>query len=214
MLDRITSLKSSPDILVVDDNSSDNTVSFVKSFASPGEKVRLISNPAKEHGLAFCYKAGFDYAIRAGYKSIITMDADFSHDPGDIPRMLNEKNGADWIIGSRCVKGGSSCGLGLVRFIISRAGNFLIRKNLNFKILDVTSGFNCIDCRLLQKIDFASIPSKGFIFQVELKYLGAAAGADFKEIPIKFHRRRAGSSKFSLAIISEALRRIKELKHR
>jgi len=200
------------DILVVDDHSSDRTARCVRDFSGVPGRVRLLESPAAERGLGSCYKAAFGHALREGYERIVGMDADFSHDPADIEKILTSLNGADWVIGSRYCPGGRAPGLGFFRSLISRATNSYFRKKLGIPVCDMTSGFNGFKRSVLERIDFSSIPSQGFIFQAELKLLALKDGFRLKEVPISFNRRRAGKSKFSFKIMLESLQRIRSLK--
>ena len=199
------------DILVIDDHSTDQTAKDVVVFAQQTAHVKLLENSYPDHGLANCYKTGFAHALVKGYEKIVMMDADFSHDPSDIDSLLKESSGADWVIGSRYVPGGCAKGLGVFRFLLSFWANVLIRKKTKTAIHDLTSGFNCIKRSVLERVDFLSIPSKNFIFQAELKLLAEKSGFRFKEVPIVFHRRCAGRSKFSLQVALEAIARIRAL---
>ena len=212
LVKQILALNEEPlDCLVVDDHSDDGTFSRVKKINAVSPRVKVISNPGLARGLAHCYQAGFAYAKDNHYDWIIGMDADFSHAPADISRLLAERSNADWIVGSRYCPGGSAEGLGILRYLISRLANLYIGKKLNLKVADATSGFNCFKGLVLESIDFLSPVSEGFIFQVEMKYLAARRWFQIREIPIHFRPRRAGASKFSSKIVLEALRRIRVL---
>ncbi|OIO36132.1 MAG: hypothetical protein AUJ74_03510 [Candidatus Omnitrophica bacterium CG1_02_44_16] len=126
------------------------------------------------------------------------MDADGFHDPLEIPRLLRDLEHADRVVGSRY-----AAGLGRARYLVSRLVNFYIGKKLRTWINDMTSGFNCFKAGVLKRVDFLNIGSKGFVSQVEIKYLALKAGLVFKEMPIRFHHRYAGRSKFSLGIVFE-----------
>ena len=218
LLEEILSLGNEAiDILVVDDQSTDQSASCVQNAARAAgaartASVKLITNPWPEHGLAYCYKAGFEYALKNGYDAVICMDADGSHDPLAIPRFLHSLVDADWVVGSRYIPQGSSKGLSFTRLLISRFANFYIGIKLKTGIRDMTSGFNCFKADVLKRVDFLSIGSKGFVFQVEMKYRALMAGFVFKEMPIQFHHRYAGRSKFSLDIVFEAAFRLHKLK--
>lgn len=200
------------DVLVVDDHSCDRTISIVEKVSALSPRVKVITSPWAEHGLAHCYKAGFGHALKNGYDTVIGMDADGSHDPLEIPRLLLGLENADWVVGSRYVSGGDASGLGMARYLISRFANFYIEKKLRIKIRDMTSGFNCFKANVLKRVDFLNIGSKGFVFQVEMKYLALKAGFVFNEMPIQFHHRYAGRSKFSPGIVFEAIVRLHDLK--
>ncbi len=211
LLNAVLSLREELDILVVDDHSEDLTSESVLRLKAAEDRVELISNRWPKRGLGLSYKTAFDYCLKKPYDWIISMDADFSHDPCDIPGLLGARDRADWIIGSRYVKGASAQGLNLSRLMISRLANSYIRAKLNMDIMDSTSGFNCFRSSILRTIDFSSIASTGFAFQVEMKYLALKNGVRFTEVPITFGRRSAGASKFSLGVMFEAFNRIKSL---
>lgn len=214
LIQKILSLSEpSLHILVVDDRSTDQTAQAVGALVDKTSRVKLLSNQYPEHGLANGYKTGFVYALAQGYEWIVCMDGDFSHDPSEISRFLSFQDKADWVVGSRYVAQGSAEGLKPFRLFISRAANAAVRMMTGSLIQDMTGGFNCIHRRVLEKIDYLSIESKNFIFQVELKMLALRAGFYLIEVPIVFHARQAGESKFSWKVAWEALRRIARLRH-
>jgi dolichol-phosphate mannosyltransferase len=200
------------DILVVNDHSHDNTADRVRDVSAHFASVKMMDNPWPERGLAYCYKVGFAYALKQGYEWIVGMDADLSHASSDIARLFAERDSADWIIGSRYTAGGSAQGLGFFRRLISQQTNRYVERSFNAGVKDMTSGFNCINRRVLERVDFSSIPSKGFVFQVEIKLLAQKSGFRFKEVPIVFYPRKAGRSKFSAAIFLESFLRLRALK--
>lgn len=214
LLERILSLADErPDVLVVDDHSTDRTACIVAEYVSRYPQIFSITHQAAEHGLAHCYRAGFAFALDKGYDAVLTMDADLSHDPGDVPRLMRCLGQADWAVGSRYVAGGKSDGLTFGRRVLSRLANAYIRKKLGVDIADMTSGFNGFRIEVLKKIDRTrGLGQRGFIFQVALKYAALKAGFSLKEVPICFHHRYAGQSKFSLQIVGEALRVLGELR--
>jgi len=214
LIQKILSLSElSLDVLVVDDRSTDQTAAIVGALVQKTSRVKLLSNQYSEHGLANGYKTGFAYALAQGYEWVICMDGDLSHDPSDISRLLSCQDKADWVVGSRYVAQGSAQGLGPFRFFISRWANKVVRIKTGSLIQDMTGGFNCIHRRVLETIDYLSIESKNFVFQVELKMLALCAGFRLIEIPIVFYARRAGESKFSWKVAWEALMKIARLKH-
>ncbi|OYT53740.1 MAG: dolichyl-phosphate beta-D-mannosyltransferase [Candidatus Altiarchaeales archaeon ex4484_2] len=191
-------------ILVVDDNSPDGTAELVRELGM--ENVYLLERERKE-GLGRAYIDGFGYAIRElGSDVVLEMDADFSHDPGDLPRFLAELgNGFDLVLGSRHIVGGSIPGWGVHRRLLSYTGNLLAREILGLQVSDCTSGYRAIKTSLLEEINLEEINVKGYAFQLSLLHSAVAHGARIKEIPIVFHRRRAGESKLGLGDISEFL---------
>jgi dolichol-phosphate mannosyltransferase len=155
-------------------------------------------------GLGTAYIAGFKYALNHGYDYVVQMDADFSHRPQDLPRLLQVLRSADMVIGSRNIPGGRTENWSLLRRCISKGGSFYARSVLNLPIRDCTSGFKCFRREVLEAIDFASVKSNGYSFQVEMNYLCHRAGFQIAEAPIIFLDRTAGRSKMSLRIIFEA----------
>ncbi len=200
-------------VLVVDDNSPDGTAKLVKE--SGIGNVHLLKRERKE-GLGRAYIDGFDYAIRVlGSEIIIEMDADFSHDPGDLPRFLAELgDGFDLVLGSRHIAGGSIPEWGFHRRLISYAGNLLAREVLGFDVSDCTSGYRAISSSLLGEINLREINVKGYAFQLSLLHSAVVHKAKIKEIPIVFRRRRAGKSKLGLGDISEFLAELVKIKMR
>ncbi len=213
LLDKIFFLKSPGlDILIVDDHSTDQTARLVEDASLAHPCVKLLNNPQSQHGLAHCYKAGFAYALANNYDIVITMDADLSHDPCDIPRLIDALGDVDWVVGSRYWPGGRDARPEIARVLFSVLANRYIETRLHLGLRDATSGFNCFKKKVLQGIDIPSVGSRGFVFQVEMKFLARKAGFILKEVPIEFHHRYAGRSKFSLRLVLEALFRLNNLK--
>jgi dolichol-phosphate mannosyltransferase len=194
-------------ILVVDDNSPDGTGQIAERLAATHRDVHVLHRPRKA-GLAGAYTAGFRRALAAGADYVLEMDADFSHDPADLPRLLAAaREGADVVLGSRYVPGGGVDGWAWDRRLLSRAGGLYARAVLGSPIRDLTGGFKCFSARSLRAIgvDFSA---EGYAFQVETTYRAARQGLRVVEVPIVFGERRAGRSKMSLAIAAEAIWRI------
>ena len=204
----ITALKtlSEPvDILVVDDGSPDGTGDIVRSLIQRYEGVYLLQRHGKG-GLGSAYKAGFAFALRHGWEYICQMDADFSHDPKDILRLLNScRNGADVAIGSRYVKGGRISGWPWRRHLLSRTANIYAQMLTRCRISDLTGGFKCFTRQALQKIDLGKIGSEGYIFQVEMNYRATIEGLNVEQLPICFADRTQGASKMGSAEAREGL---------
>jgi dolichol-phosphate mannosyltransferase len=195
-------------ILVVDDNSPDGTGHIADALAAAHRDVHVLHRPEKA-GLAGAYVAGFRLALAAGADYVLEMDADFSHDPADLPRLLAAaRKGADVVLGSRYVPGGRVHGWSRDRRLLSRAGGLYARAVLGSSIRDLTGGFKCFRAQSLRAIDFDSFSADGYAFQVETTYRAARAGLRIEELPIVFSERRAGRSKMSLAIAAEAILRI------
>ncbi|HEY5976639.1 MAG TPA: polyprenol monophosphomannose synthase [Solirubrobacterales bacterium] len=200
-------------ILIVDDDSPDGTGSIADRLASEHEGVSVLHRPRKE-GLGPAYIAGFREALAGGAELILEMDADFSHDPADLPRLLEAAGDADLAIGSRYVEGGGVSDWGPLRRAISRGGSAYARAVLGVDVHDLTGGFKCFRREVLEAIDFDAVGSRGYAFQVELTYRAIELGFRVVEVPIRFRDRRVGSSKMSKAIVGEAIWRVPLLRFR
>jgi dolichol-phosphate mannosyltransferase len=200
------------EILVIDDNSPDGTAKIVESLI-PGYPQRLhILNRPEKQGLARAYLAAFAWGLSRGYDAFLEMDADFSHNPKYIPAMLTEIGVNDVVIGSRNIQGGGVEGWTFLRNAVSKGGSFYARAVLGCPVKDLTGGFNMWTRNALEKIGLANIISKGYSFQVEMKYRAYTAGCRIKEIPIIFPDRKFGASKMSKKIFLEALVNIWKIK--
>ncbi len=191
------------DILVVDDNSPDGTGKKVRQFAKFDDKVFLLERAGKE-GLALAYFAGFQWAIEHKYERMVQMDADFSHAPASAAVMLMALDDADAVFGSRYGKGGGTQGWSKYREAISRTANLYAKTILRFPFKDVTSGFNAWRITALKEVNYSTIKSRGYVYQVELKYRAFRQGLRMKECPIIFTERRSGVSKINGPILFEA----------
>lgn len=198
---------ASVDVLVVDDNSPDGTGNVVREMQKKDSQLHLLSRAGKE-GLGKAYLAGFDWALQRDYEAVIEMDADFSHRPVDLLKLLGALKEHDFVVGSRWVPGGATVNWGLGRKIISRGGSLYSRMILGYGLRDWTGGFNGWKRKVLQGIELGSIRSNGYSFQIELKYRALTAGFDGFEVPIVFEDRRVGQSKMSSRIVVEALYRV------
>jgi dolichol-phosphate mannosyltransferase len=195
-------------ILIVDDNSPDGTGHIADGLAAADGDVHVLHRPEKA-GLAGAYIAGFGIALAGGADYVLEMDADFSHDPADLPRLIAAaRAGADVVLGSRYVPGGGVDGWPWDRRLLSRAGGLYARAVLGSSVRDLTGGFKCFRAPALRALDFETFSADGFAFQVETTYRAARAGLRIEEVPIVFSERRAGRSKMSLAIAAEAVLRI------
>jgi len=199
------------DVLVVDDNSPDGTRGIVERFQKHESRVHLL-NRQKKDGLAAAYLAGFGWGIEKGYDILIEMDADFSHRPADVNRFLKEMETCDVVIGCRYVDGGGISGWGWLRQFISRGGNTYAKFVLSLPLKDLTGGFNGWKREVLERINYKSIHSKGYAFQVELKCRAFKSGFKISEIPIHFENRVAGHSKMSSDIVWEAAFRVLQMR--
>jgi len=193
------------DILFVDDNSPDGTGQVADELAAADGRIRVLHRPGKL-GLGTAYLAGFQDGLAAGYKWLIEMDADFSHDPGYLPEMLaRAKNGADVVVGSRYIRGGGTENWGLGRRVLSQGGGIYARTILGVDVKDLTAGFVCYRRDVLEQLGLDQIRSEGYGFQIEMKYRVLKKGYRIEEMPIRFVDRRVGQSKMSRKIFVEAL---------
>lgn len=198
-------------ILIVDDNSPDGTGEAVSRFSRHDENVHLLSRPAKR-GLGAAYIAGFDWAFAHDYGCVIQMDADFSHHPSYLRPMREALATHSVAMGTRYVEGGGTKGWGAFRNFLSRGGNWYARTVLKIPYRDMTGGFMAWRREALEKISYRTVRSRGYAFQVELKFRAHTAGFPMAEIPIIFENRRYGVSKMSGRIIGEAALRVLQLK--
>lgn len=199
-------------VLVVDDNSPDGTGEIADRLATE-LPVEVLHRPGKE-GLASAYIAGFKHVLERGAELVLQMDADFSHDPRDLRRLVEASKRADLVLGSRYVPGGGVEDWSLVRQGISRGGSAYARLVLGIEVKDLTGGFKCFRRQVLEAIDLDGISSQGYAFQVEMTYRALQAGFKVLELPIVFRDRRVGSSKMSRAIVLEAAWRVPLLRRR
>ena len=200
-------------ILVVDDSSPDGTGAIADRLAAahPGEVEVL--HRTERTGLGPAYLAGFERALDGGAGFVLEMDADLSHDPGDIARLLGAaRAGAGLALGSRYVPGGGIADWGRVRRAVSRGGSWYARRVLGVGVRDLTGGFKCFRAEALASLDLATVRSHGYAFQVELTYRAAQAGFRVAEIPIVFRDRRLGRSKMSWRIAGEAVLLVPQLR--
>jgi dolichol-phosphate mannosyltransferase len=194
-------------VLVVDDSSPDGTGSIADRLAAIHPDVSVIHR-SRRRGLGAAYVAGFREALGGGADLVAQMDADFSHDPADLPRLIAAVRGADLALGSRYVTGGGVEEWGSVRRFISRGGSTYARGVLGVDVRDLTGGFKVFRREVLEAIDVASISAVGYAFQVETTYRAIRAGFRVVELPIVFRDRRVGDSKMSKRIVLEAMWRV------
>jgi dolichol-phosphate mannosyltransferase len=200
-------LPRSAQILIVDDSSPDGTGRSADRLAAEHANVSVLHRRRKE-GLGPAYIAGFRRALAAGAGLVLEMDADFSHDPAYLPRLLETAQRADLVLGSRYVPGGGISDWGPLRKAISRGGSAYARFVLGVDVQDLTGGFKCFRREVLEAIDFDTIQARGYAFQVEMTYRALRRGFKVVEVPIVFRDRRAGSSKMDRAIVAEAIWRL------
>ena len=191
-------------VLVIDDNSPDGTGELADRLAAEREGVEVLHRPRKE-GLGPAYLAGFRRALELGAELVVEIDCDFSHDPADVPRLVEAAWDADLVLGSRYVPGGGVEDWGAVRRAISAGGSLYARLLLGVPVRDLTGGFKCFRRAVLETIDLDAIHSRGYAFQIELTYRALRRGFRVREIPIRFVDREVGGSKMSRSIVLEAI---------
>ncbi len=194
------------DILVVDDNSPDGTASVVRELMAEHEgRVHLLERPGKQ-GLGTAYLAGFAWALEQGYHYIIEMDADFSHNPDDLPRLYKAcaEEGADVAVGSRYVSGVNVVNWPLGRVLMSYFASVYVRMVTGMAVRDATAGFVCYRAEVLYTMELDKVHFKGYAFQIEMKYTATLCGFVVREVPIIFVNRKRGTSKMSSSIFGEA----------
>lgn len=198
-------------ILVVDDSSPDGTGQIVSRLGASDPRLHLLVR-AKKEGLGRAYIAGFQWGEAQGYEAMVEMDADFSHRPEDLSRILQALPNQDFVVGSRYVPGGTTVNWGVLRKLISRGGSLYSRLILGYPMRDWTGGFNGWKTGTLRKIGLERVRSNGYSFQIELKYRALLAGCRGQEVPIVFEDRRVGQSKMTLKIVIEAFYRVWSLR--
>jgi len=199
-------------VLVVDDSSPDGTAKMVEDF--PSNNVYILKRE-KKSGLGTAYVFGFKYAIKNNFDYVFEMDADFSHDPKYLPKFIEEiEKGFDLVVGSRYINGVSVINWPISRLILSYSANIYTRMVTGLKVRDTTAGFMCYRVPSLAQINFASIRSNGYSFQIEMKFRFTLKNFKISEIPIIFIDRRAGSSKMSRKVVYEAYFMVWKLKIR
>ena len=215
LIKSIFSLSVPFEVLVIDDNSPDGTASIVKNLQTTNNNIHLIERPGKM-GLGTAYITGFSWALERGYNYIFEMDADFSHDPNDLVRLFNACNegGADVAIGSRYVSGVNVINWPLSRVLMSYIASIYVRIITGMKIMDTTAGFICYKKEVLKNIKPFRIRSRGYCFQIEMKFVSWKLGYKLVEVPIIFTDRKRGISKMSGGIFSEALYGVLRMKLR
>lgn len=196
----------SPDdrVLVIDDNSPDGTGELADRLAAELDAVEVLHRPRKD-GLGPAYLAGFRRALELGAELVVEIDCDFSHDPADVPRLLDAARDADLVLGSRYVPGGGVENWGAVRRAISAGGSLYARLLLGVPVRDLTGGFKCFRRAVLETIDLDAIGSRGYAFQIETTYRALRRGFRVHEVPIRFVDREVGGSKMSRTIVLEAI---------
>jgi dolichol-phosphate mannosyltransferase len=195
-------------VLVIDDNSPDGTGAVADDLAAAHGFVDVLHRERKE-GLGRAYIAGFHRVLGSDAELVLEMDCDFSHDPADVPRLIEAaEQGADLVLGSRYVRGGRTRNWGLVRRLISRGGSAYTALFLHMGVKDPTGGFKCFRREVLETLDLDRITPRGYAFQIETTYRVKQAGFRVVEIPIMFVDREVGQSKMSRSVVLEAIWRV------
>jgi dolichol-phosphate mannosyltransferase len=207
IVDRLRRAQPGVDILVVDDGSPDGTGDIADELVAADSQVHVLHRPAKA-GLGAAYLHGFAWALDQGYDVIGEMDADGSHQPEQLHRLLDALADADLVIGARWVPGGSVVNWPRSRELLSRGGNLYVRLLLGIKVRDATAGFRLFRRSTLEKIELDQVRSTGYVFQTDLVARTLRAGLTVREVPIEFVERVRGDSKMSGAVATESLKMI------
>jgi dolichol-phosphate mannosyltransferase len=207
VLSRLTATVPNVHVLVVDDNSPDGTGQIADDLAAADQRIQVLHRAGKE-GLGAAYLAGFEWGITHGYDVLVEMDADGSHRPEDLPRLLAGLPGADLVLGSRWVPGGAVVNWPASRRLLSRGGTAYANLVLGLGIRDATGGFRAFRAATLTGLDLANVHSQGYCFQIDLALRTVERGYRVIEVPITFVERELGTSKMSRAIVAEALWRV------
>ena len=200
-------------VLVIDDGSPDGTGEIADRLAAEHSWVSVLHRETKE-GIGPAYVAGFRRALAEGAELVMEMDCDFSHDPADVPRLIAATEDADLVLGSRYAPGGGTANWGLVRRFVSRGGCLYAQVILGMRVRDLTGGFKCFRRQTLEAIDLDALSAHGYAFQIETTYRVKRAGLRVQEVPITFVERRAGASKMTGSIVTEAMWRVPLLRLR
>jgi len=207
IVDRVRQAVPQVDILIADDNSPDGTGRIADGLTAGDERVHVLHRPGKQ-GLGAAYVAGFGWAREHGYEAVVEMDADGSHAPEELPRLLDALSEADAVLGSRYVPGGTVVNWPTSRMLISRSGNLYVRMALGMPFRDATGGYRAYRMPVLDKMEIDSVSSQGYCFQVDLAWRAYRQGFRVTEVPITFADRERGASKMSQSIVREAFWRV------
>jgi dolichol-phosphate mannosyltransferase len=207
IVDRVRRAVPQVDLLIADDNSPDGTGRIADELTTTDERVHVLHRPGKQ-GLGAAYIAGFDWAREHGYEAVVEMDADGSHAPEELPRLLDALAEADAVLGSRYVPGGTVVNWPTSRMLISRSGNLYVRMALGMPFRDATGGYRAYRLPVLDKMEIDSVSSQGYCFQVDLAWRAYRQGFRVTEVPITFADRERGASKMSRSIVREAFWRV------
>lgn len=213
LIDEINGMDKLSDfsVLIVDDSSNDGTLDEITKLFEKYKNIYILKRKEKL-GLASAYIDGFKYGLRLGFDCFIQMDADFSHNPKYLPLIFKALKSNDVVIGSRYVKGGKVENWSIIRYLVSKCGSFYAKTILKCPINDLTGGFNAWKKDIIDKIKLDEIISKGYCFQIEMKYKAFKNNAKILEIPIVFKDRKFGKSKMSKTIFFEALLNVIKIK--
>jgi dolichol-phosphate mannosyltransferase len=207
IVSRLHTAVGSADILVVDDGSPDGTGEIADKLAANDGRIHVMHRQSKA-GLGAAYRAGFGWALERGFGVLVEMDADGSHDPADLPRLLSALEGADLVLGSRYVPGGTVRNWPKSREVLSKGGNIYTRLMLGIKLRDATGGYRAFRADTLRAIGLEQVESQGYCFQIDLALRVVQAGLTVTEVPITFTERTRGASKMSRAIVLESFWRV------
>ena len=204
LIEKIFTLNYSLHLLIIDDHSPDGTADIVRDAMNTNDKIHLIERE-KKLGLGTAYCRGFEYALQNGYDRIVQMDADLSHNPEDILRLIKTSETYDLVIGSRYYDGVNVINWPMRRLLLSYYANWYARFLTRVPIRDITGGFKCFHRKVLEEINFQKISSEGYSFQIEMNFLAYNRGFQVTEIPIVFTDRTVGESKMNKTIVYEAI---------
>ncbi|PIS28931.1 MAG: dolichyl-phosphate beta-D-mannosyltransferase [Candidatus Marinimicrobia bacterium CG08_land_8_20_14_0_20_45_22] len=212
VIEKLRSLRIQSDILIIDDNSPDGTAQIVRNLQPKFENIYLLERPGKL-GLGTAYAMGFQWALERDYEYIIEMDADLSHNPDDVPRLIEKcESGYDLVVGSRYCNGVNVINWPIKRLLLSYGANYYTRFVTRMPLKDATAGFKCFRRKVLENIDLNRIKSSGYSFQIEMDFRAWDKGFNVTEIPIVFVERSEGKSKMSRNIVWEAIFMVWKLK--
>lgn len=211
LLPEVLSKNAEINVLIVDDNSPDGTAAFVENEMKNNDRIHFIKRSSKQ-GLGTAYIAGFKYALQNNFELIFEMDADFSHDPKEIPRFLDEIRSSDVVIGSRYINGVNVINWPMRRLLLSSFANLYTRIITGMPVHDATGGYKCFRRKVLESINLDQVRSNGYAFQIEMNFKAWKKGFKVKEIPIIFVDRMKGQSKMSKKIVREAVTMVWKLR--
>jgi len=211
LIPKVLSQDSGIEVVIVDDNSPDGTAAFIENESKKNNRIHLIKRSSKQ-GLGTAYITGFKFALQKGYDIIFEMDADFSHDPNEIPKFLEEIKNSDVVLGSRYKNGVNVINWPMRRLLLSWFANIYTRVITGMPLHDATGGFKCFKREVLEAINLDQVRSNGYAFQIEMNFKAWKKGFKLKEIPIIFVDRVKGKSKMSKKIVREAVTMVWKLR--